>query len=177
MFFPGTLSWDFRLMGIKTPEAAVTNTFKVPKLITMDPIKFIRSVNASYRPRDSDLNERSIGRLGTLLHEFCHAFLEEYACEKCPGYFPDVENANGHGFAWHRVTLAVEFAAQSTLGLPIELGRQTSLKCNWPIMWWLPSRKEVARWNLKRLRAHEAVRDRLYTTRYGRIVKPTQKLN
>jgi hypothetical protein len=245
MFFPGTLSWDFQCEEIEYPDTlGGCISFKGSMFIILDPIRISQSAKASYRPRDSDLNQRSIGRLGTLLHEYCHAFLAKYACQRCPGYLPDVKNASFHGFAWQRVALAVEFAAQNTLGLPIQLNRQASLVVNWPTMGWLPSREEVARWNLKGLRAHETVRDAgyhtgaktcaaarasvqalenaktesqlpktadkhlskraqprtlsgsssavrgkpmvvyepfpeppLYTTRYGRVIKPTQKLN
>lgn len=147
MFFPSTLptlKFDFceataDLYGACSPDG-------VSMLVTLHPTlhKEIPDI-----PQNSVLNERAVSRLSTLLHELCHAFVRGYACQQCPGFNRDVENMKGHGFAWQRTALAIEFAAQGTLGLPINLGRLTTIRVSFIMMRWPPSREEAARWHLE----------------------------
>jgi hypothetical protein len=60
-------------------------------------------------------------RLGTLLHEMLYAFLSEWACRGC---YTALDNAMGHGRAWHRITIALDECASHMLNAPgLDLGR------------------------------------------------------
>jgi hypothetical protein len=61
-------------------------------------------------------------RLGTILHELLHAFLDEFSCRRCPSYFEDLGHA-GHGRAWQLVAKAIEEQTLRLLGTEVYLGR------------------------------------------------------
>ena len=64
-------------------------------------------------PRDS-----AAQRLGTLLHELTHAFLTEWACDKCGTASSNLSSAfNGaHGRAWCRIATALDRVGPRVLG-------------------------------------------------------------
>jgi hypothetical protein len=92
------------------------------------------------------VNAASVNRLGTLLHEICHAFLDLYACSECSR--AEVSQFRGHGFAWQRVAYWVQAYAREKLDLPLELGRFDSIAVHWGDMEILPSMEEMMRCGL-----------------------------
>jgi hypothetical protein len=148
MFFPGTVSYEFEFKSLwKISELGSTLVKEKTSLVQLHPIAtYMDILDVPDLPGNSVLNKRALSRLCVLLHEICHAFVFTYACRQCPGSVPNVFwNLKGHGFAWQRTSHAVEFAAQSTLGLPFDLHRFHSIKYNWSSLWCWPSREEVAR--------------------------------
>lgn len=146
MFFPGTLSFEFQFCDPTVNILGACATTGSPILVMLHP-KHYREIPDT--PRSIALNDRVVSRLGTLLHELCHAFVSAYACKQCPGYQQDVVNMEEHGFGWQRTALAIESAAQRMLGLPINLGRFDSIRVNLRSMFWPPSMEEAARWHLE----------------------------
>jgi hypothetical protein len=65
-------------------------------------------------------------RLGTLLHEMCHAFLKAYACRSCPMHDACV-GPRGHGRAWQMLAKKMEQVATVVLGGAVDMGRFPSL--------------------------------------------------
>jgi hypothetical protein len=99
-------------------------------------------------PPNSALNPISMSRLGTLLHEICHAFLDVHACSACPEYLAEVRQMYGHGFAWQRIALMVELSARDRLGMNFCLGRFSALQCNWRDLRVWPTLCEAQSWRL-----------------------------
>ncbi|KAH6643210.1 hypothetical protein C7974DRAFT_387036 [Boeremia exigua] len=74
------------------------------------------------------LNAASMSRLGTLLHEVCHAFLQCYTCKNCRQR--DHNQLGGHGFAWQRIACWAMYAASHSLRLKLELSRFLAIQVN-----------------------------------------------
>ncbi|KAF2826520.1 hypothetical protein CC86DRAFT_394454 [Ophiobolus disseminans] len=75
-------------------------------------------------PEDADVRWRS--RLGTILHEMCHAFLKAYTCRSCPMHDYCV-GPRGHGRAWQILASKIEQVATRLIGGFIDMGRYQSL--------------------------------------------------
>lgn len=54
--------------------------------------------------------DRRLSLLGTLSHELTHAFFYQFACDTCPTYAINVDNASGHGRAFRMVIATIEEA-------------------------------------------------------------------
>jgi hypothetical protein len=70
--------------------------------------------------------ERMRNRLGTLLHEMCHAFLKAYTCRSCPMHDACI-GKRGHGRAWQVLAAKMEQVATKLMGGNVEMGRFPSL--------------------------------------------------
>jgi hypothetical protein len=73
-----------------------------------------------------DLDVRLRNRLGTILHELCHAFLKAYTCRSCPMHDRCV-GARGHGRAWQMLAVKMEEVAARLMGGFVDFGRWPSL--------------------------------------------------
>ncbi|KAG9188201.1 hypothetical protein G6011_02124 [Alternaria panax] len=69
---------------------------------------------------------RLYNRLGTLLHEMCHAFLKAYTCRSCPMHDSCI-GPLGHGRAWQMLARKIEQVAAVVLGGAVDMGRFPSL--------------------------------------------------
>ena len=99
------------------------------------------------------LNGVALGRLGTLLHELVHAYLDYYAChceDILDSYETNVMQLRGHGYAWQRIASSIEHAAPEILGYPLDLHRFRTIKreLNWKELKHWPSQEEVESWQL-----------------------------
>lgn len=75
-------------------------------------------------PGDPDVRWRN--RLGTLLHELCHAFLKAYTCRSCPMHEQCI-GPRGHGRAWQLLAAKMEEVATKLLGGFVDFGRYQSM--------------------------------------------------
>lgn len=75
-------------------------------------------------PEDPDVRWRN--RLGTLLHELCHAFLKAYTCRSCPMHEQCI-GPRGHGRAWQLLAAKMEEVATKLLGGFVDFGRYQSM--------------------------------------------------
>jgi hypothetical protein len=73
-----------------------------------------------------DLDVRWRNRLGTMLHELCHAFLKAYTCRSCPMHDRCI-GPRGHGRAWQILAAKMEEVATRLLGGYVDMGRYPSL--------------------------------------------------
>ncbi|KAH5798491.1 hypothetical protein HBI88_150270 [Parastagonospora nodorum] len=73
-----------------------------------------------------DLDVRWRNRLGTILHELCHAFLKAYTCRSCPTHDSCI-GPRGHGRAWQILAAKMEEVATKLLGVFVDFGRYPSL--------------------------------------------------
>ena len=94
------------------------------------------------------LNTVSMHRIGSLLHELCHAILDLNS--RTGGDDDDIgrDQFKGHGFAWQRIACWVEFAALHGFGLPLDLDRFQSLQWSWAKRQVLPTLEEITYWEL-----------------------------
>ncbi|KAH9880951.1 hypothetical protein IAQ61_001245 [Plenodomus lingam] len=76
------------------------------------------------KPEDLDLRLRN--RIGTILHEMCHAFLKAYTCRSCIMHERCV-GSRGHGRAWQILAAKVEEVASHLIGGPVDMGRFPSV--------------------------------------------------
>ncbi|KAF1918147.1 hypothetical protein BDU57DRAFT_514746 [Ampelomyces quisqualis] len=73
---------------------------------------------------DPDVRWRN--RLGTMLHELCHAFLKAYTCRSCPMHDHCI-GPRGHGRAWQILVAKMEEVATKLMGGYVDMGRYPSL--------------------------------------------------
>jgi hypothetical protein len=73
-----------------------------------------------------DLDVRWRNRLGTILHELCHAFLKAYTCRSCPTHDRCI-GPRGHGRAWQMLVAKMEEVATRLMGGFVDMGRYPSL--------------------------------------------------
>jgi hypothetical protein len=73
-----------------------------------------------------DLDARWRNRLGTILHELCHAFLKAYTCRSCPTHDHCI-GPRGHGRAWQILVAKMEEVATRLMGGFVDMGRYPSL--------------------------------------------------
>lgn len=73
-----------------------------------------------------DLDVRWRNRLGTVLHELCHAFLKAYTCKSCPTHDSCI-GPRGHGRAWQILAAKMEEVATRLMGGYVDFGRYPSL--------------------------------------------------
>jgi hypothetical protein len=73
-----------------------------------------------------DLDARWRNRIGTVLHELCHAFLKAYTCRSCPMHDKCI-GARGHGRAWQILAAKMEEVATKLMGGYVDFGRYPSL--------------------------------------------------
>lgn len=139
MFFPGNFLADFKFLAEDDEALGRCGSFELnlqlldpPRsLIFLHPLKAEENWYTPVPPKGSILNQKSMMRLGTLLHELCHGYLGIYVCKQCSLKRVLVDNLEGHGAAWQRVASYVEHAAQQQLGLTFELGRFDSPRQYW----------------------------------------------
>ena len=74
----------------------------------------------------NDLDARWRNRLGTILHELCHAFLKAYTCRSCPTHDSCI-GPRGHGRAWQILAAKMEEVATKLVGGFVDFGRYPSL--------------------------------------------------
>ncbi|CAG5170095.1 uncharacterized protein ALTATR162_LOCUS7128 [Alternaria atra] len=102
-------------------------------------------------PSYGELNGLAMDRLATILHELVHAYLDHYAC-RCmknqESFEEDVDQLEGHGWAWQRIASLVERAAPDIIGLPLNLTRFEAIKCHWGALTYWPTQKEANDWQL-----------------------------
>ena len=89
-------------------------------LIKLDP-NVVNPLNHWVFPKVFD--KRRQGRLGTLVHELCHAFFCRHICENC-------QSRVSHGMAWQQLALELEHVSSNLLGLRMDLDRCLSLTCD-----------------------------------------------
>jgi hypothetical protein len=78
-------------------------------------------------PRQRDyLDTRLRNRLGTVLHEMCHAYLKAYSCRSCAMHDTCI-GPLGHGRAWQILAAKMEEVASVLLGGRVNMGRFPSL--------------------------------------------------
>jgi len=158
MFFPiwgKRMMFDFGFLSEieARPEGYVAGNFQPfgktqRSLIKLAP--FIPEIlqNDLVAPTVGAMNNVSRYRLGILLHEICHAFLQVHTCDRCPEHVAEVAQMGGHGFAWHRMALMVELEAWSRLGMHLCLARHTAIESNWEDLRVWPSKLEAKNWKL-----------------------------
>jgi hypothetical protein len=73
-----------------------------------------------------DVDVRWRNRLGTILHELCHAFLKAYTCRSCPTHDKCI-GSRGHGRAWQILAAKMEEVATRLMGGYVDFGRYPSL--------------------------------------------------
>jgi hypothetical protein len=73
----------------------------------------------------TDLDVRWLSRVGTVLHELCHAYLKAYTCRSCPMHDVCV-GPRGHGRAWQLLAKKIEEVATRVLGGFCDMGRYQS---------------------------------------------------
>ena len=66
-------------------------------------------------------------RMGSVLHEMLHVFLDQYACPRCVTR----ENWASHGRAWQRIAKKIEEQSLGLLGIETDIGRLTSFLADW----------------------------------------------
>lgn len=76
--------------------------------------------------KPDDLGVRLRNRIGTILHEMCHAFLKAYTCRSCIMHEHCV-GPRGHGRAWQILAAKVEEVASRLMGGRVDMGRFPSL--------------------------------------------------
>ncbi|USP79285.1 hypothetical protein yc1106_06559 [Curvularia clavata] len=81
-------------------------------------------------------------RLGTMIHEMCHAFLKAYSCRSCAMH-EACDGATGHGRAWQLLAKKLEEAACVVFGGDVDLGRGPSLLREVALSGRLPSCHDV----------------------------------
>jgi hypothetical protein len=95
------------------------------------------------------LNERTLSRLATIIHELVHVYLIYYAC-RCvnvlDSFEENVSQSDGHGRAWQRIAGSIERAAPVLLGFPLDLGGLESIAVAWKTLKHWPSQVEVEGW-------------------------------
>jgi hypothetical protein len=74
----------------------------------------------------NDLDVRWRSRIGTILHELCHAFLKAYTCRSCPMHEHSV-GARGHGRAFQILAAKIEQVATKLMDGFVDMGRYPSL--------------------------------------------------
>jgi hypothetical protein len=74
----------------------------------------------------ADLDVRWRNRIGTILHELCHAFLKAYTCRSCPTHDSCI-GPRGHGRAWQILAAKMEEVATRLFGGFVDFGRYPSL--------------------------------------------------
>lgn len=120
MFFPGEVPFTFKFYEENDAYGDCDGWSKDHYVrVRLHPFKIERLHNGP--PEGSVVNDRAMSRLNTLLHEAYHAFLVVYACRKCPSVAADVDNFDGHGFAWQRIAYSMELAAHRSLGLKLTM--------------------------------------------------------
>jgi hypothetical protein len=155
MFFPGSMNFDFQFMPDEMEYSYGDCLLQSNKEgYTYNLIRL--NATAVEYPSGHEPNNladvvyhRAVFRIGTLLHEVSHAFLQKYLCRKCKHREVQVDQFAGHGWAWQRIAARVESMAQLKLGLPIDLGRFTAIQCNWHDHKTWPSVDEVDQWDLE----------------------------
>ncbi|KAL6706362.1 hypothetical protein ACN47E_005468 [Coniothyrium glycines] len=75
-------------------------------------------------PHDAGVRLRN--RLGTILHEMCHAFLKAYTCRSCPMH-DECVGPRGHGRAWQILAAKIEQVATKLMDGFVDMGRYPSL--------------------------------------------------
>lgn len=73
-----------------------------------------------------DLGVRWRSRLGTILHELCHAYLKAYTCRSCPMHDHSI-GARGHGRAFQILAAKIEQVATKLMDGFVDMGRYPSL--------------------------------------------------
>jgi hypothetical protein len=73
-----------------------------------------------------DVDTRWRNRLGTIVHELCHAFLKAYTCRSCPMHDQCI-GPRGHGRAFQILVAKMEAVATRLLGGFVDMGRYPSL--------------------------------------------------
>jgi hypothetical protein len=76
-------------------------------------------IKAEYVRKGQSLTEE---RLGTIIHELLHGFLEQYACHRCY-----INNYCCHSRAWQRIAKAIEEESVRLLGVEVDLNRLMSM--------------------------------------------------
>ena len=96
-----------------------------------------------HSPNDAaDLNVRWRNRLGTILHEMCHAYLKAYSCRSCPSH--DIcMGVTGHGRAWQILAAKIEQVATTVLDGFVDLGRYPSILSEMQKSGKIPSRHDM----------------------------------
>ncbi|EMD86870.1 hypothetical protein COCHEDRAFT_1227903 [Bipolaris maydis C5] len=90
--------------------------------ILVHPTLYRGAGTPSHHPDILRLNNR----LGTIIHEMCHAFLKAYSCRSCSMH-EACDGATGHGRAWQLLAKKLEEAACVVLGGEVDMGRGPSL--------------------------------------------------
>jgi hypothetical protein len=73
-----------------------------------------------------DVDARWRNRLGTIVHELCHAFLKAYTCRSCPMHDRCI-GPRGHGRAFQILVTKMEEVATRLMGGFVDMGRYPSL--------------------------------------------------
>lgn len=87
-------------------------------------------------------------RLGTILHEMCHAYLKAYTCRSCPMHDHCV-GARGHGRAWQLLAAKIEEVASRLMGGLVDMGRFPALLHDMEGHGKLPSSHDLETWELR----------------------------
>lgn len=93
-------------------------------------------------------NSYAGGRFNTLLHEACHAFIDQYSCQACP--MRDVNlGTDGHQRAFQLLAAKVEAVGRRLLNVEICLNRFHSYCSDWEYVKVLPSVHDLEQWQLE----------------------------
>ncbi|KAF2128203.1 hypothetical protein P153DRAFT_387160 [Dothidotthia symphoricarpi CBS 119687] len=123
-----------------------TDRFGDFSLLPLYPRITLASVEYSLVPHGGGLSARTRSRLGTLLHEVVHAFVELYVCRTCE----DIEQVSGHGRVWQRLSNWIEQTALRRIGVSLEIGGFDEIKVHWSEIEHWPTLEEVeTEWGLE----------------------------
>ena len=166
MFFPGTMWFDFEFMPPEKEVIAYANSALMYHReghyygrIRLSPTAIEWPAGRIPDRLADQQYHRAIFRLGVLLHELCHAYLQKYTCRKCFDREEQIDQFEGHGWAWQRIAGRVESMAQLKLGLPLCLGKFSMVQHNWDDLRVWPSVEEVELWELQDARTWPAELD------------------
>jgi hypothetical protein len=99
---------------------------------------------------NEDYDRRKWNRLGTILHEAAHAFLDQLAYQRCPTFAENVMNSDQHGRAWQALVLSLSDATENLFGERFDVGGFADIQSNWEYVNYLPSLHDLEQWRLYR---------------------------
>lgn len=110
-------------------------------------LSFTYTGDASPTEGFSVCEARALVRLGALLHECIHAYLNRFACRTCLRYGVNVKNAGGHVRAFQRLATALENVSESVLGVRLSVSDDGDFVGSWSEVSYMPSHHDMAEWN------------------------------
>ncbi|KAF2788085.1 hypothetical protein K505DRAFT_366783 [Melanomma pulvis-pyrius CBS 109.77] len=154
LFFFGALRLDFKWEALNDPgsynvpgrtrlgRCRPPNSSCAASLIELDTVYTNTEIQGLARHPGPTLS-----RLGTLLHEVIHAYIQQYACNNCEMRATSI-GYGGHGRAFQMMAARLEEVTESLFGdMRLDIGAGGSFLGDWRACRVLPSRCDLAVWN------------------------------